>query len=251
MNFFISIFTLIFITSVHAESDFCRNINSPTFAADILENDNNRLSFRNDGGLFNQGVCWWHSRFTRNATLLAKFDSEKFSSRSEIEQVIHDIRLGKKVVSINGFQNLKEFSAAYEQEIQDEIEKWQKTDAFIYQQWIVGLAGRRKLPAKKMKARMDYLFDYIQAGNIAYLKLQLKGVASHSWLVTSMIKNENGYELTIVDSNRKQLQSYQYTFGDTSFNHPSYGRFVPYLSKKNEMERISKLRQNFCLPKHP
>ena len=33
----------------------------------------NLMSFKNQGGLFNGGVCWWHSRFQRNIFYLSIF----------------------------------------------------------------------------------------------------------------------------------------------------------------------------------
>lgn len=105
----------------------------------------------------------------------------------------------------------------------------------------------RRIAANKMKARMQHLYDYVQIqGNIAYLKLQLKGLPAHSWLVIGMSKRSDGYELRIIDSNYRYPISYRYHYGDKSFDSPGYGRFVPYLGKIKENEKIRAIRKTYC-----
>ncbi len=215
----------------------------------FIERESNRLDFRNYGGMFDKGVCWWHSRFTRNATLLSNFVAH--GDEIDIQEIVKTIRKGKRVVTIPGYADLKEFSRIYEDEIQAEIEKWQRIDGLVRQQWVVGLWGRRRLPAKKLRHRMEYLYDYMQQGNIAYLMLQLKGFSSHGWLVSSMERFDKGYKLTIIDSNYPDPVYYYYRFGDTFFQRPGYGQFIPYLAKKDEMEKLKKARAEFCSSKLP
>lgn len=227
---------------------FCSVSRTPDFGNTMLEEHAHRLDFLNQGGLFNGGVCWWHARFTRNATYIAHFDpNEPTPSKEQTKELIKKIRKAKEVVIIPGYSNLKDFSRENEDLIQSELESWQRYDGFVRQQWVVGLWGLRKIPAHKLKARMQHLYDYVQVkGKIAYLKLQLKGLPAHSWLVIGMAKRTDGYELKIIDSNYRYPISYRYRFGDKSFDSPGYGRFVPYLGKIKENERVRALRKSYC-----
>ncbi len=241
--------TLFLITSASwANTRFCNASRSPDFTATALSSSKNRLSFTNRGGLLGGGVCWWHSRFTRNAIYKARFNPEaKTASEEETKDIIKAIRKGKNVIAIDGYKNLKEFSRINEELIQKELESWQRYDGFIRQQWIVGLWGWHRLPASKMKARVEHLYDYVKKqGNIAYLKLQIKGITAHSWLVTDMQKMSDGYDLKIIDSNYHYPIAYRYRYGDRSFETPSYGDVVPYLGKIKENQRNKNIRSSYC-----
>jgi len=233
---------------LYADNQFCSISRAPSFGNLLMGEHEHRLDFLNQGGFFNGGVCWWHSRFSRNATYIARFRPDlPAPSEREIKEIVKEIRQAKSIVSIPGYKNLQEFSRENEDLIQKELESWQRFDGLIRQQWVVGLWGLRRIAAHKMKARMDHLYDYVQGqGKIAYLKLQLRGLPAHSWLVIGMAKRSNGYELRIIDSNYRYPISYRYTVGDKSFNSPSYGRFVPYLGKMKENEKIRSLRKSFC-----
>lgn len=247
MNKFILALAVL-IQTAYASGDFCRVSRDRSFAQFQLEEKPNRLAFKNQGGFFNAGVCWWHSRFTRNATYLAKYNpSSAVPSKYELENIVKALRKGNEVVTIDGYESLEQFSLENKQLIQSELEAWQRYDGIIRQQWIVGLWGVRQIAAHKMRARMEHLYDYVHGQkNIAYMKLQLKGIPAHSWLVVNMEKLSNGYRLKIIDSNYKEPLSYEYRYGDKSFTTKSYGRFVPYLGKRKEAEKIRKIRSKFC-----
>lgn len=244
------VFLLVFIGTAHASVivPFCSISRTPQFAHTMLSEHTHRLDFLNQGGLFNGGVCWWHARFTRNATYIANFaPNEPALNEEQTKELIKEIRKADRVVTIPGYTSLKDFSRVNEELIQRELESWQRYDGFIRQQWVVGLWGLRKLPAHKMKARMQHLYDYVQIkGSIAYLKLQLKGLPAHSWLVIGMSKRSDGFELRIIDSNYRSPISYRYRFGDKYFDSPGYGRFVPYLGKVKESRKIREIRKSFC-----
>ncbi len=185
-----------------------------------LYNLNNRLNFTNRGGLLNKGVCWWHSRFTRNANVLVYFSPSKPKpvSMRELKKILKKIQKGREVVEIPGFTNLADFSKEYEEEIQSLLNKWQLSDGLIRQRWIGGLSGRSKVRPEKLKSIMDDTFYKVQNGEVVYQKLQEKGITAHAWLVIGMKPTNDGYKLHVVDSNYKRVREVTYRYGQTHFN---------------------------------
>lgn len=231
-----------------SKSAFCSKRNSSNKIQNQVASSDNFLSFRNQGGLVNGGVCWWHSRFQRNAMVIARFRPElPHPSERELKKIIKAIRKGKKVVEIGGYESISQFSYDNADLIQAELEKWQKGDGFLRQQWAVGLWGSSEISSEKMKERMDDLYDYVQKeGNIAYQMLQIKGIESHAWLVFEVEKTSRGYDLLVLDSNYQRSQVYSYREGMTSFHHSYYGDFVPYTGKKSEYKKALKAVTKYC-----
>lgn len=234
-------------TSV-GQIDFCRDRVENGYVQELLKERESRMGFRNHGGLVNGGVCWWHSRFQRNAAYLTYYSPDK--KRPSLEQaksLIKDIRRGKKVVEIPGFKNFNEFSMAYAHEIQNRLEGWQRTDGFINQAWLTGLAGTTETTPEKMQENMDELYAQVSQGEVVYQKLQLKGIIAHAWLVIDMEKTSDGYVLSVVDSNYPvSTNVYTYRTGMTSLNYSYIGKFVPYTHKDNEEEKLKKVVASFC-----
>ncbi len=235
-------------SSSTSKASFCSNRKQKSYVQDLLQNGENLLSFTNHGGLLNGGVCWWHSRFTRNAAYLTIYKPNQPKPTSEEAQdLIKQIRKADNVVIIPGFSNLRHFSRYFSAEIQDELDAWQKGDGFIRQQWIVGLAGRTSTDAEKLQEKMHELYEYVEIeGQIAYQKLQLPGVVAHAWLVIGMKKRSNGYELNIVDSNYLYPYKVAYEYGMESFDYGGFGNFVPYIGKKGEVKSMLKVAHKFC-----
>lgn len=237
-----------------SKADFCARFddvkNGNTSIQDISSEATSLMSFKNNGGLFNGGVCWWHSRFQRNIFYLGIFrpDLPKPNSIYEIRAIIHQIRLGTNPIYIPGYENLSEFSSANKDLIQDELESWQLYDGVVLGKWIDGLKGETKVAASELAASMNQLYQYVSVEKkIAYTKLQIKGITSHAWLVVGMKKMPNGYDLEIIDSNSPTAtEVYSYKSGDESFFVKGYGNFVPYLEFKREEERISLAGKKFC-----
>lgn len=230
------------------KNDYCSRFSNQESVRIFSQEAANLLSFKNDGGLFNGGVCWWHSRFQRNLLYLAIFrpDLPKPEKRL-VRNIIRDIRKGQNVITIPGFYDVEEFSTHYSREIQAELEDWQLSDG-ILGAWIDGIQGDTITDPEKLKSSLDVLFDYVETKQkIAYQKLQIKGITSHSWLVMGLRKMAAGYEVGFVDSNSpKQCQNYSYKFGDTSFFIKGYGNFVPYLGFTREEERLLSVGKTFC-----
>ncbi len=233
-----------------SKAEFCSDRKARNYARELLQDNENMLAFTNHGGLINGGVCWWHSRFTRNATYLAIYRPDlPRPSAEEAKRIIKDIRKGNDLVVIPGYSSLREFSGygGFGSLIQDELERWQKSDGFIRQQWIVGLAGSSSTTAEKMKEIMDELYSYVEVqGNVAYQKLQLPGVVAHAWLVVGVDKTNDGYDLTVVDSNYSNPYTVSYYEGMTHLNYAGFGSFVPYLEREREMNSLKRVVAKKC-----
>ncbi len=235
-----------------------------------LTKESNRLGFLNSGGLANGGVCWWHSRFLRNATYLVYFAPEKSipedtyvwktvpnpggkGSRSDrvpapgsIKDILRRIKSGQGVVEVPGFANLDEFSRHFQDEIQDLLNQWQIEDGFIYQQWVRGLSGSSVVAPEQLEKIMNELHARLTDGEIVYQKLQIEGITAHAWLVIDSQKTSSGYRITVVDSNYHRPQTYAYTKGDTSLYHDWYGAFTPYIEQTGEEARLLRIRNKIC-----
>lgn len=232
-----------------SKNEFCGRYQDTSILADFSTEASNLMSFKNQGGLFNGGVCWWHSRFQRNIFYLSIFRPElSRPSARELRALIKEIRAGEKIITIPGFANFAEFSETYKKEILSELEDWQLYDGVVLGSWIDGLKGDTKVKPDVLKKMMDEVYQYVEVDKkIAYQKLQIKGITSHAWLVVGMKKGETGYEVGLIDSNNPRMcENYSYKVGDESFYEKSYGNFVPYLEFKREEERISSIARKFC-----
>ncbi len=231
--------------------DFCTDRTTSEFTKDLTRNSDNLMSFRNYGGIGNGGVCWWHSRFQRNSLYLTIFRPDlKKPSTEEAIQIIKKLRAAKEVVTIPGFDHFVEFSRVYHDLIQAELEAWQFADGAKFA-WIRGLKGSSVVTSDKMKTLMDELYREVEIrGNIAYQKLQIKGITAHAWLVVKVKPEDNGYLLEVLDSNYPRATNfYRYRYGNTHFTHMYYGDFTPYLEETKEMGRINSTIVSTCIPK--
>jgi hypothetical protein len=216
---------------------------------DLSSESTNLMSFKNDGGLFNGGVCWWHSRFQRNIFYLSIFKPELPKPNvSELKTIIHQVRLGSSVVTIPGYANLFDFSSENQKLIQAELNDWQLYDGVVLGSWIDGLKGDTKVSANQMQSMMDEVYQYVAVKKkIAYEKLQIKGITSHAWLIVGMKKMPSGFDIGVIDSNNPRMSElYSYKSGDESFFIKGYGNFVPYLEFKREEERLNQTAKTYC-----
>lgn len=227
---------------------FCDKRAQPDFALESLLDTPSRISFRNQGGIANGGVCWWHSRFQRNAAYLVQFEPSKPApTPREAKKIIDKIRKGKEVVEIPGYRSLFEFSIDYKKQIIKELEAWQRTDGFINQAWIQGLRGKSKVEASKLHDMMDELYESASNNEIVFQVLQIKGITAHAWLVIGMDKFEDGYNLKVIDSNfPAETQVYSYKVGMESLYSKYYGEFVSYTYKEKEEDRLKSIVSRIC-----
>jgi hypothetical protein len=239
-------------TPSQSMDQFCADRASIKSVKELTSNSDNLMAFANRGGIGNGGVCWWHSRMQRNALYLTIYKpAEQVPTVQQAKEIVEKLRAGKEIVTIPGFSNFADFSSAYRPTIQRELEKWQKGDGILKFNWVIGLSGSSSVDNIEMYGMMNELYDYVEnEGNIAYQKLQIKGVVAHAWLVINMKKiGDDGYDLEVLDSNfPHQTTVYKYRMGMTHFNHYAYGEFVPYLERKGEMDRVTNVILKKCNP---
>jgi hypothetical protein len=236
------------------KSEFCSRFAQNAPDSEIIQNlsldSQNLMSFKNNGGLFNSGVCWWHSRFQRNIFYLSLFrpDLNKPETTVKMKELIHKIRMGTEVTIIPGFANLEEFSRDNAALIQNELNDWQLYDGVILGGWMDGLKGDSKVEPALLSKMMNDVYDYVgMQKKIAYEKLQIKGITSHAWLIVGMKKLAAGYEVGYLDSNFPRMSlNYSYKNGDASFFLKIYGDFVPYLEFTREEARLVLAGKVYC-----
>lgn len=230
-----------------AKENFCNKRSDQKSIQSLLLDNEATLSFSNQGGLFGGGVCWWHSRFTRNAAYIVRFRPDLAGpTEAEAKKIIKDIRSAKKIVEVPGFSSLYDFSRSFDYLILRELEAWQRKDGFVNQQWVAGLSGSSNIKPEALQARMDELFVRVQAGEVVYQKLQMPGVVAHAWLVIGMTKTSDGYQLLVLDSNTYAPDTYTYRQGMTSFNYHGFTHFVPYTGKTKEEAKLKRIVAKDC-----
>ncbi len=219
----------------------------------VASNHRFRMSFKNEGGLQNGGVCWWHSRFQRAVWTLAEFrpDLPK-PNLAEARRLINAVAHLSRVVIIPGYADFESFSADYHSDIQRELNAWQKRDGFINQAWIRGLSGRYDLSKhpEKLRRIMDRLYVYSERGRrenfIPWVMLQLKGIESHAALLTRMTKTEDGYALGIVESNYPdQTIEWKYRYGDGHMEDAEYTT-IPYFGLHRDVGKMAFAVGEYC-----
>lgn len=229
------------------QNSFCIRVQNNGQVQTISQLEN-RIAFNNAGGIFKSGVCWWHSRLQRAATYLTVFHPErkKPTTSKEANRILNRIKSLKEVVEIPGYQNFHEFTEAWKRTTQKFLNTWQIEDALLHQAWIRGLQGSPRENAEKLQAVMIRLQEEIRRNKITFLKLQLKGIAAHAWLVYSIEEIPQGMRLWIIDSNDRDAVFYDYSWGDRSFKTDYYGSFMPYLEQTEDFKWINNSVSRYC-----
>jgi len=236
-----------------SEQRFCADRLDKNFVKKLAMDSDNLMPFTSKGGFGNQGVCWWHARFVRNALYLTIFKPRlPRPTEEEAVQLVKKIRAATEVVVIPGYRNFSDFSSDNEEIIQKELNKWQRGDSFLRFAWIDGLSGSSSVTPLKMKELMDQIYQEVEVNkNIGFNKLQIKGIAAHSWLVVNMKKVPGGYELGVVDSYISgEYETYYYREGETEISH-KHGSFsfTPYLERSDELLNIYNTISDKCIEK--
>jgi hypothetical protein len=250
---------LTFNVSVYAEANsltkararYCQEkLSSKHSIQRILSNPMNHLSFQNQGGLLEGGVCWWHSRFTRAAAYLAIFDpAQPKPNQEEAKEIINTIRKRKDVVVIPGYRNLYEFSLEWGEEILDKLEDWQKSDSLTRFSWFNGMTKEKDLDPEKLEKKMDELFERISNGEAVYQMLQMPGIVAHAWIAIGMEKTASGYLVHAIDSNAPgQVIQFPYFKGSSRLDYiliPGH-TLVPYTGHTKEERKLRKKLNQEC-----
>lgn len=205
-------------------------------------NERDLLGFRNHGGLLGKGVCWWHSRFTRNALYLARFDPGlPVPSRTEVRRMVSRIMGAAGLTRIPGFSCLRDFSVEHHQQIQKVLERRQMIEGIFLFAWVNGLAGASGLDPCRMKSRMDDLF-HLSTEGLVYTKFQTPGLDAHAIVITGMSPlPESGYEVRYLDSNSigEQVLTYRNGFSFLELSTGMTG--VPHPQRRGELLRLERL----------
>jgi hypothetical protein len=241
---------LVFSFSLHASSDdlFCTR--TSLNISEYLGFPSSRISFKNDGGLFNGGVCWWHSRLQRSSAYLVKFAPAKARpSSAQAALILKALREMNQVVEIGGYENFNDFTKDNKPLVQKMLNEWQKIDGFFNMQWVRGISGASKLSPGQLEYQMKRVFDFYKSSPVPlWVMAQIKGITSHAFLVVDMVTLPRGFDLTVIDSNYPSLNfTLHYQFGDTTLVHPkSKTKFVPYVGFQRDYQLISGALKNYC-----
>ncbi|HXH74141.1 MAG TPA: hypothetical protein VNJ08_04205 [Bacteriovoracaceae bacterium] len=243
------LFLLLFIAfSSYAQEDFCSR-GKDTIRTN-LENPSSRIAFKNNGGFFDGGVCWWHSRLQRASAFLVRFEpSAPIPTQSKVSKILSRLKSMKEVVTIPGYSDFESFTRANHKAVQATLNAWQRMDGFINQQWIRSISGRSSMQAEKMKAKIDEIYQAYQDSPVpVWLMAQIKGISAHSFLLLEMNQVANGYQLKVIDSNRPDVVSdITYTYGDQNLHViGSNYTFVLYVGFQADFQKMARALKAHC-----
>jgi len=238
------------LTAPIGRAEFCAQSRDSAVFQKRIQDPSNRLSFTNPArGFFKGGVCWWHSRFTRNAAYLAYVNpGAPKPTAAEARTIIDQIASGTGPIEIPGYSGLREFSADFQEEIVKRLVRWQAIEGTAGLGWVRGVAGAPRSSSKKLSKRMDELYDLVEnRKQVVYQMLQIPGVDAHSWLVTGMRRTDEGYELLVHDSNSPHLLAVPYRRGDERIIGRQFSS-VPYTSYEREVSALLAQVAAACTP---
>lgn len=248
MNKTLLFLSLIFISlNIHA-GEFCARTQSDMKT--LLSDQSSRISFENAGGLFNGGVCWWHSRLQRSSAYLVQFrPAGNRPTAPELNVILNSLRSMNRTVVIPGYSDFETFSHDYKKEIQAMLNSWQKADGFFNFEWMRGISGKSELEPRAMRAQMDGVYKhYKNSPTPLWVMAQIKGITSHSLLILQMVQNDTGYSMNVIDSNHPQdTIRIDYHDGDRNLHATgeSYS-FVPYVGFQNDFVKLSAALKTAC-----
>lgn len=207
----------------------------------------NLLGFINSGGLLGKGVCWWHSRFTRNALYLAYFLPGRPKPTEEgAWRIIRVLMAGKAVTAVPGYRCLADFSWDHRKAVQRTLEHQQLIDGILGFAWVNGLTGASTVTGPVMKLLMDRIHRETSFPGIAYVKFQTPGIDAHALLVTGTEPlPDGGYMVRYLDSNLPLEAETACKPGDRRLTLANGSAGVPYLERSGELRRLMELARGF------
>lgn len=210
----------------------------------------NLLSFTNSGGLLGKGVCWWHSRFTRNALYLAYFLPEsRKPADDQARRIIGTLMSGSAVTAVPGYGDLAGFSRDHRKTIQKTLERRQLIEGILEFAWINGLTGASSVTGQRMERLMGVVHREVSSRGIAYVKFQTPGIDAHALLITGTeALPGGGYTVRYLDSNQPQEAELVHNPGEGYLILRNGSTGVPYLQRSGELKNIKRLVKEFTLP---
>lgn len=248
MSILVALFILCFAHAETQSTRFCERKNSDIHRE--LANPAHRLSFRNQGGLINGGVCWWHSRLQRSSLYLARFNPRRPKPNgAQIRGILSALKKMNQVVEIGGYENFFDFTKGEEPSVQALLEAWQKEDGILYFQWIRGLSGQYQLPPRALENKMEELANLVESSPTpVWVMAQMKGITSHSFLIRSIERLPQGFRFELIDSNAPaKLRYSKFQRGDRSLRLEDGGKeFVLYSGFQSDFNKIRSALGHFC-----
>lgn len=231
--------------------EFCDR--SRSTIADLLIQPEHRIDFKNRGGLFGGGVCWWHARLQRSSLYLARYNpSAPKPNAAQVRQIILALKNMNRVVTIPGYENFNTFTQENQKSVQTILEGWQREDGILNFEWMRGISGRYQLPARELEVKMKKLYHFFEQSPLpVWIMAQMKGITSHSYLIRHMVSLPSGFEMEVIDSNKpKEIRIVRYQFGDVDLHaEGSKAKFIPYTGFQEDFTRIARSLANYCKDK--
>lgn len=231
--------------------EFCER--SRSTIADYLTQTEYRIDFKNRGGLFGGGVCWWHARLQRSSLYLARYNPNASKpSAQNVRQIVLALKNMNRVVVIPGYENFNTFTQENQAIVQSVLEGWQREDGILNFEWMRGISGKYRLPPQELEVKMKKLYAFFQKSPLpVWIMAQMKGITSHSYLIRQMSALPSGFEMEVIDSNKpKELRIVRYQFGDQNLRaEGSKTPFIPYTGFQEDFSRISRSLTAYCKDK--
>jgi hypothetical protein len=198
-------------------------------------NPGTKLALMNDGGLLGAGtgVCWWNSRFHRNAIYLTSYRPEcpalsatDPEGAKRTRRLIERIIRADQLVEIPGYKNLWEWTQApgVARLLQKELQQWMAKDTFLKQQWVNGVDGlflnKKGKRARRIQGQEVRKIEALvqRQDKLPFVVLKESGVAAHAWIVLAiervlaepaspdLLRRKDTWALTVLDSNHQGRQ---------------------------------------------
>lgn len=237
------------ISNADDHSQFCKRTKKSDL--DLAQEYDSRINFPNDGGLFNKGVCWWHSRLQRSSLYLAYYTPNKprVTDPIEVGAIIDHLINMDQVVEITGYANFNEFTEDYPGIVQEKLNRWQLVDGILYARWLDGMNSMIIPDPVGLRNKMDRLYQKVVVQHqIIFLKSAEKGIiGTHAYLVIGVERESDGYTLSVINSNYPGATlDIAYHFGDPLLYNSSRP-FMVFEDYDSDLDLISKSIENFCL----
>jgi hypothetical protein len=179
-----------------ASADICK-----MRAEDFLvkaQHPSNLTSNFNAAGPLGTGLCWWHSKMQRAAIYLAVFDQPEMPkpTKAEALHIFAMLRDLKEVVSIPGFQNWFDFTAAFHDEFYQILGHWEIRDT-VQLEFLKGVRIQSTSPETLQKISQE-VNDYKR---LTFLLLKMDSLSAHSWLAQSFELEGTNFNIGFIDSN--------------------------------------------------
>lgn len=208
------------------------------------------MAFPNQGGLFNGGVCWWHSLFQRSAIYLTVYRPElPKPNRDQAKKLIHSIAAGRRVVEIPGYHNFREFTQAWPKEVQAKLEAWQMQDGALKWAWVQGLQGSPTADPAVIAKTLNFVISRAEtAGALEYTMWQFPGITAHASINIEGETKNGAYAVSHIDSNfPQQVKRYTWAPPARSISTPNYSEsFVPYSYRRSDLPQFKAADDQYC-----